>query len=474
MFGIVAAQEVKTLAANRTWWAVLGLLIVLTILAAFNGVARVNALAEVGRQLNQDESSLQASLKSGAARYEASPVGDPPAVTSPGNVGLSLLGHYAVMSYGPFAALSVGQSDVQPAYFRVTAHPPHSFLNASEIQNPLNQVSGSFDVAFVMIFVLPILIIAISFDLMSREKEGGTLALVAAQGVRLRDLILAKILVRAAFLLTTLLLLVFTSSAIIGANLSDGGALLQLLTWYAVIAAYAFFWFALALAINALNWPSVTNGVVLANVWLVFVVVIPSFVNVAASTLYPAPSRVELTTEIREATELADKQAASAREDYLFDHPELAGAGATPDAFYVQVLATGAAIEKVAGPILAKFDELAGLRETAVARLQYLSPAIATQQALNALAQTGNETFTDFTRQALAFHEEWRGFFVARIIKGERMTAAAFDAIPTFAYNAPTTTATVSAAAPTLIFLTVIVVLLTAWSARRFARFPIV
>lgn len=473
MFGIVFAQEFKVLAANRTWWAILGLLVVLTVLAAFNGAARVEHLSGIAAKLNQDEITVQDSLKAGVARYEAAPTGDPPAVASPGNVGLSLLGHYSVMGQGPLAALSVGQSDVQPGYFRVTAHPAYTFLNAAEIQNPLNQAAGSFDVAFVIIFVLPILIIAISFDLMSREKEAGVLALVAAQGVRLRSLILAKVIARAGIILTVLAVLIVAAGLIAGADLSDGAVALQLAAWFAVAAVYAFFWFALALAINACNWPSVTNGVVLANLWLVFVVVLPSFVNVAAATLYPAPSRVALTTEMREATEAADKQAASAREAYLFDHPELAGAGATPDAFYIQVLATDASVERAVAPIMATFTAQATLRERAIGWLQFLSPAIAAQQALNALSETGNEKFADFTAQVLKFHGTWRGFFSGKIVKGEKLKAADFDAIPKFTYAPPGAGFALDAAAETLVFLIIVTIALMAWSARRFARYPV-
>ncbi|MDX2225089.1 MAG: DUF3526 domain-containing protein [Rhodospirillaceae bacterium] len=474
MFGIVLGQELKGLVANRTWWGILGLLVVLTVLAAANGAARFAQMAEVAKRLNQDELVVQQGMKAGAARYEANPVGDPPSVTSPGNVGLSILGHYAVKSFGPLAALSVGQSDVQPSYYRVTAHPAHTFLNASEIQNPLTQVAGSFDVAFVFIFVLPILIIAVSFDLMSREKEGGTLSLLAAQGVPLRSLILAKIAARAGMILLVLLVLVFVAGAIVGADLGDAAELGQLALVYAVVAAYAFFWFALALLINALDWPSVTNGVVLANLWLVFVVVLPSFVNIAASMLYPAPSRVELTTEMREATEIADKEAAESRDAYLFDHPELAGAGANIDAFYIQVLATDAAVEKVVMPILAKFDQQAQSREKVVGLLQYASPAIAAQEALNAIAGTGNARFTDFVGQVLAFHDNWRGFFTAKIIKGERMTAADFDAIPAFGYTAPPFTAAAAVAVGPLVALALAVIVLVAWAARRYARYPVI
>jgi ABC-2 type transport system permease protein len=475
MFSIIFRQELKVLSANRTWWAILGLLVLLTVGAALNGKARIEQMNATTAKLNQDETTTQVALKSSVQRYDANPVGDPPSVASPGNVGLSILGHYAVMTPSALAALSIGQSDVQPFYYRVTAHPTHTFLSASEIQNPLAQMTGSFDVAFVMIFVLPILIIAVSFDLMSREKEGGMLGLIAAQGVTLRALILAKVAARALILISLLLALIVLAAALVGADFSDAQIITQLTLWFAVIVAYAAFWFALAFLVNAMAKPSVTNGVILANLWLLFVVVLPSVVNVVASTLYPAPSRVELTTEIREATEEADKEAASAREAYLFDHPDLAaGGGSGMDNFYIQVLATDAAVEKVAAPIMAKFASQADQRESIVGLLQYTSPAIAAQQALNALAGTGNERFTDFVAQVLSFHSEWRGFFTSRIMKGQRLMAADFDAIPVFRYQPTTVNAVQEKALSPALFMLVVAALLIGWAIQRYKRYPVV
>jgi ABC-2 type transport system permease protein len=474
MFRIIFNQELRVLSTNTTWWSILVLLVALTILAAVNGNARFEQLAATAGKLNQDEATTQKALQAGVARYDANPVGDPPSVASAGNVGLSILGHYTVMTHDDLAPLSVGQSDVQPFYYRVTAHPSHTFLSASEIQNPLAQLTGSFDVAFVMIFVLPILIIAVSFDLMSREKEGGMLALIAAQGVSLRTLILAKVAVRASILIAVLLILAILAAVLVGADLSQPATLASVTIWFALVLGYAAFWFALAFLVNAMNWPSVTNGVVLANLWLLFVVVLPSVVNVVAGTLYPAPSRVELTTEMREATAIADKEAAESRAAYLFDHPELAGAGGNLDGFYIQVLATDAAVEKVVTPILASFATQAAKRENVVNLLQYTSPAIATQQAMSALVGTANARFEDFTGQVLRFHNDWRGFFVSRVIKGQRMTAADFDAIPTFTYAKPAAASAQAAAVGPIIFLVLSVVVLLGWSVRRYARYPIV
>ncbi|NIP70531.1 MAG: ABC transporter permease subunit, partial [Planctomycetales bacterium] len=60
----------------------------------------------------------------------------------------------------------------------------------------MNLAAGSFDVAFVLIFVLPIFIVALTFDLLSKEKEQGTLALVLAHGVSVQTYVAAKVTAR--------------------------------------------------------------------------------------------------------------------------------------------------------------------------------------------------------------------------------------------------------------------------------------
>ena len=473
-FGSVFIQEWVILKHNSTWWSILGLLLVLTILAALNGSARTNQMAEMGAGLNQGELQTQTALQNTVARWEANPEGDPPSVASPGALGLSVLSHYSVLPPTPLAALSIGQTDVQPTYYKVTAHPALTFLNETEIKNPLNVLAGSFDVAFVIVFLLPIFIVALTFDLMSKEKERGVLSLVLAHGVSKTAFIIAKGAARALLIFTLLLVVGLAAVVMTEPDLGNGGMWARFGLWFLVVSLYAFFWFALALFVNSLNKPSVTNGIILANIWLVFVVVVPALVNVVATTLYPAPSRVELTTEMREATEIADQEAAESREAFFFDHPEMAGDNANADQFFLQVLATDSAVERAIEPLMEEFDVQARSRQDIVDLLQYVSPAIMTQNALNAISGTGTERFTDFVDQVLSFHENWRGFFTNRIVKGERMTAAEFDQIPTFGYRSwgvPNVLATTFGPVSGLILF---VVILGGWSARRYARYPVV
>lgn len=473
-FWAVFTQEWVILKHNNTWWFILGFLVVLTVLAALNGAARTDQMAEMAANLNSDETMLQSALKTSVERWEADPSSSPPSAASPGALGLSVLSHYTVLPPTPLAALSIGQTDVQPTYYKVTAHPALTFLNETEIQNPLNVLAGSFDVAFIIVFVLPIFIVALTFDLMSKEKERGVLSLVLAHGVSKIAFIVAKGAARAVLIFLLLLVVGCIAVSLTEQSLASAAVWGRFGLWFLVVSFYAFFWFALALFVNAWGKPSVTNGMILANLWLVFVVVIPALVNVVATTLFPAPSRVELTTEMREATEIADQEAAESREAFFFDHPEMAGASANTDQFFLQVLATDSAVEKATQPLLEEFELQAARRQQVVDLLQFISPAIMTQNALNAISGTGTERFADFVDQMLTFHENWRDFFTDRVLKGELMTSAEFEKIPAFEYETWTLSDAFKSAIGPAIGLALFVLILGAWSSRRYARYPVV
>jgi ABC-2 type transport system permease protein len=473
MFARVLAQEWIFLRTSRMWWAALITLSVITIVAAWVGGARVRQLDELAGGLNADEVMLQQTLKAGVQRYEAAPTGEPPSTMNAGALGLSLLAHYAVKPAMPLSPLAVGQSDLAPAYYRVTAHANYTFLNQTEIANALNLAAGSFDVAFVLIFVLPIFIVALTFDLLSKEKEQGTLGLVLAHGISVQTYVAAKVVARA--LLITALILVANVAALltIGADLTDPRTLLESALWMVVSVVYGLVWFALALLVNCRNWPSVTNGVVLANLWLVFVVVLPAFINIGATLIYPPPSRVELTTELRQASKEVEEEAAEAREQYYFDHPEFADGG-TPDAFYFQVLATESAISAAIQPHLTEFATQARKQDAMIGMLQYLSPAILAQRALAGIAGTADRWFDDFNAQVLSFHETWQGFFSERILAGTPMSSASYDAIPVFEYDVPKTRFALTQTAGPLLGLAAFFVVLGALGIRSAARYPAV
>jgi ABC-2 type transport system permease protein len=353
------------------------------------------------------------------------------------NMGL----RYAAMPPFALGLLSVGQSDLLPYYFRVSTNPMHSFTaNSNEIENPVHLLSGRFDLSFAIVFLLPLFIIGISYNVLSAEREGGTLLLALAQAISVRRLALAKFAVRVAFVLTVTTVVALTVAALAADPgwLGHAGSVSRLASWVVVTAAYALFWFSLAFVVNAVGRHSASNAVALVGFWLVFVVVTPPVLNLAIQTVYPVPSRVELIQAIRSAGEDATRKGSSLLARYLEDHPELAPGGgssaATAD-FGTLLVALNDATEKSVQPVLARFEDQLSAQRRMAARLRYLSPAIVVQDALNDLAGSSTERHQMFLAQTAEYHRRWREFFIPRILRGEKLSATDVDRFPAFQFR---------------------------------------
>ena len=88
-----------------------------------------------------------------------------------------------------------------------------------------------------------------------------------------------------------LLMIALLAFVVGGVRLTASGMPARLALWTLAVALYGMFWFAVATAVAALGKPSATNAMVLAGIWLVLVILVPSLVSmtspyfVAARTL---------------------------------------------------------------------------------------------------------------------------------------------------------------------------------------------
>jgi ABC-2 type transport system permease protein len=369
-----------------------------------------------------------------AGRAEGGGFSDP---TSPGVVGGTFGGgRSAVLPPASLAVLSIGQSDLRPSYVNVSLQPIQTVLSRDEIENPQTLLVGRFDFAFVVVYLFPLVIIALSYQLLSVEREDGTLALLLSQPVALGTLLAGKMLARLLVLFSVVAGVVALAGLLGGVDVSTAGTAPRLLLVGAVIAIYGLFWFGLAVVVNLLRWGSATNAVILLALWLAVVVVIPSTVNVLAVRMYPAPSRIELIQALRLATDAADTRAAQLLGQYFQDHPELVPAGANPDMseFYSRTVVVQNEAEASTTPVVDHFAAQIGSQRRLVDRFQFLSPAVLTRTALDDLAGTSDARYQDFVRQIAEYHTRWRAFFVARIMRQSKMTSADHDQIPVFQY----------------------------------------
>lgn len=432
--------EWRNLNADGTLLAVVVLMGLAIVYGSFNGSSWVSfqkrtieaALSEERSRLNAIRAEIP-EIERGEKQVTA--FADPRLAQSFGrNMGV----RYAVMPPAPLGSLAIGQSDLYPYYFKVSTNSKESFLNGDEIENPANLLAGRFDLAFVILYLFPLVILGFSYNIVSAEKESGTLALSLSQPVSLRMIVLAKVALRATFVGALAISLPVAGVAMGGADLTADGVRTRLLLWIAITAAYGGFWFALAIAGNALGRSSAANAITLAGLWLLFVVLAPSILNVVVKAAYPVPSRVELIQAMRVAGDEATRKGSQLLARYMEDHPEMAPAqkahSGAPD-FGTLLVAVNEATERSIQPVLARFDTQVAAQQQMVDRFRYLSPTIVAQAAFHDLAGASAHRYRHFLSQVDLYHQSWRAFLVPRTLRKEKLSPADIDRLPTFAFQ---------------------------------------
>ncbi len=431
----VLRNEWRLLMADRALRIVLGLFALLLVYASANGLVWLRFQERTVEAVESSNLERTSAFERELAAIEnggqpSSPFADPRSPLVLGGPGGS---HTAVLDPGPLTALSVGQSDLLPYYYDVNIYTNESsFQQNGEVENPLNLMVGRFDLAFVVVYLLPLLVLALSFNVLSEEREQGTLALTLSQPVSVRNVVTAKLAFRALVVVGMVLAVSLLGILATGGFGSPGRVVL----WCAMVVVYSLFWFVLAAWVNTLRRSSAWNATVLVGAWLVLVVVLPAAINIAAGLLHPLPSRVEMITAQREASNNAVNRRSELLARYLEDHPEMAE-GVVADEPGLGALAWAAtdAVNSRLEEVTSVHDARRAEQIVLVRRYRFLSPALLAQEVLIDAAGTGDARFARFQSQVRAFAEQWRQFFVPKILAGEQMSASVLPKLPQFHFS---------------------------------------
>lgn len=461
-FRIILRHEWRAVWADRTLPVLILLLLPLLALAVWGGarsaadrraaVEAVVALDSVRR------AELAAVVDTVTPASRVAPGADP---RSPATLGTSL-GAHAVMPVSALAPLAIGQSDLLPQTIHVTTRGVHTLGRADEIENPGNLLEGRFDMTFVVVWLLPLIVLGLGYNLLAGERDDGVLALLLSQPIRLWDLLAAKVVVGGGVTIGLALLAALAGLLLNGSDLLGGEGLLRLGLWTGVVTLWALFWFALAVAVNLRRWAAATNAVILASAWLGLVVVAPALVDIAARTLHPVPSRVELIGAIRTASNQASAEGAALLARYYEDHPELAPDDGEAEIaeFMARTYAVQDAIGADVAPLLAEYDRQLSAQQAIVDRYQWFLPSVAVHEALTHLAGTGTRRYRAFHHQVQRFHAEWQAHFLPRIFQRRYLSASELRQAPAFRFEEESPVMLVGAFLPALASLSLWLLLL--------------
>ncbi|MET0387429.1 MAG: DUF3526 domain-containing protein [Polyangiales bacterium] len=412
-FIALARLELLQLVRSRTLMLGLALFVVCAAVAAVSGTTSIRGdravLADRERFLSLQEQSLRKSHPDedlGIVVYN-----------------LALPTEHAP---NPWTALATGLRDVFPfsQHMRVLSLVPQQY--ASELGNPLKQLTGSFDYAFVVTFLLPLLVIALGYDARSRDEELGTELLLRSQPARVSSVLAMRLGLRALVVLATAVVSFVLAAVIAGVPLDARAA-----TWLAIMTVYVLFWTAVVALVAARGRSSGWSAIAAVGAWIVLCILAPATANAVLAD-DPTQTGIALTIKQREVLNAGwDKPKRDTMEPFAARHSEWRKLEVPEDRFswqwyYANQELSDAAVE----PEVQAYRAAMESREAQTHHLATLLPPLATQRALSHLAGSDLSTRLDYQDSITTYHQALKSFLHPFIFDNQPVSQVPFASIP--------------------------------------------
>lgn len=426
--------ELKNIVRNPLVLILVLFLFVFILFASYNGKARVSKQIEGIELVKNKETTFYANHKKNLQDIEKGIKTPPDRVfedpTNPVAMGNYYGGIYLTLTPTPLAVISNGQSDIFPYYSKVNIGSTNAGKDNDNFESPMNIATGGFDLGFVFVFILPLLIIAFSYNILSSEREQGTLRLLLSMPINIKIWLLEKITFRYFFIVVLISVLLTLSLYIIGVNFLDTSYLLLLLS----IALYTLFWFGLAFLVNLLNKSSSQNIILLLGTWLLFVLIIPSFVNILASSVHPSPSRVQYVTSKRAIEKEFEKKEEAILQKFYEENPS--EKDSEKDAtnrfrsYWNRNFILLDEKNKFMDAFENKYKKQAMNQRKFANKLSWISPAVILQNTMNEIAETDTQHYLNFQNNTKTFQKRWINYFYTKYKNHQKLTVKDFNNFP--------------------------------------------
>jgi ABC-2 type transport system permease protein len=196
--------------------------------------------------------------------------------------------------------------------------------------------------------------------------------------------------------------------------------------------------------VNAFARGAAAAALILAVAWLACLVILPSAINTAATTLYPVPPRSEFLNASRAAEDTARTRRKALVAAFLRRRPDIAAYGWTLDNLGVGYpLVPESMPESIEAPealallqpVVDRFEGQLAAQQRFVSIAGAASPAVLMQSILYDLAGTGRARHHYFLRQLNIFNDAWNAFFEFKEFRREMVSAAEYALFPRFHFG---------------------------------------
>jgi len=435
------------------FWIVLAVSWLSLGLGGWNGYKRWSSQVTQARLLNQQFEATLARRQESLSKIEKAFASGHPETIRPSNLIWGVTQPQfisandppvSVLPAAPLGFLATGRSDTLPRSYTSSAFRGLE-PNAPTTDDPVALLIGDFDLKFVVLAILPLILVLSCFDLLATEREDGTLRLLLSQPTSFRRLLLYRASVRGVLVGVSLLVTIVALAFAV--YLASGFIWTGRLAVYTTVSeAYLAFWLLAAVGVNLLGRSGTSNSLLLGGTWAIMVIFLPGMTPVLAEAISPTPSRA-LYIDLARAARLEfynaapDEQGRKLQEQTMLAaffkrHPEWAK---EPNRQSLYLASKGEEFNLEVEKITKQFDAAREHQDKISASISVFSVTATVDQILTAISGNSDARQATFLRQSLKFFSRQKEYFWPRIFRNEVFRTSQFVEIPRFAFTEPST-----------------------------------
>lgn len=397
--------EIKLFFRNKAAWAGLLILFISGFAGLYFGkkfIARQQIVIEKASRLQQENTATN-------VKYFGK------------ELGLLLYHNKFSIAHVPdnWAAFANGQRDLNPFLISVTMLGLEGQLHDTDLLNPSTLLLGNMDLAFVFIFLFPLVIIAFTYNLLSAEKENGIWGLLSSQTAAPLNVLWRKFSVRIISIFAAAMLLM--AAALFYLQLAVNQYFLLVLV---VLCLYLSFWFALSFWIISRGRSSNSNAMSLIAFWVLLNVISPALLNVWLTQTYPVPEALDALVQQREGYhEKWDMEKSVTMNSFFKHYPQLKKYPFPEDQvfswyWYYAMQQNG---DDQAAQSLNAMSKKLEQRDRFTQISAMMLPGIQAQLIFNQLAGSDLKSHLEFQMAVRKYHEKLRLYFYPAIFEEKQI-----------------------------------------------------
>jgi ABC-2 type transport system permease protein len=215
-------------------------------------------------------------------------------------------GHYVFRPVYAVHALDHGITPVAGSVLRLEAHVQNeASFNPAQSRSEASRL-GEITYSWLMQYLLPLFIVLLCFNAVSADREQQVLRIMAAQGLKSRDYLVARILAPFSMVIGLSgigLLMQWGAMFLVARNAFSLQDLVHSLVWFGIYGFYFLVLTTLSVLVSAWTGSSRQSLLVQVTAWALLLIVMPRLTTNLGARLYPMEHRSAFNKALREDRE---------------------------------------------------------------------------------------------------------------------------------------------------------------------------